>query len=388
MMNLWDYVREEPDIASLPVKLEKPLDEGLVDDSASFPDPEDGLLEECLWSRSVALDPKHRPQTWDKPSGTVRRQWCRYPQEAHILDEKKGRYRQLSVDEIARIQGFEPSWFEIPGMSRRSRIKAIGDAVPPPLAKAVFKAIDSVWEWHNRTAIEICAGSGGLASGSLCIDNMKHLLLIDQWKSACDILQFHKPWPTDRVLCTNVKGFDFSPFGGKIGILSGGPPCQPWSQAGLHKGFFDPRDVLAQIHEIVGLVEPEVFVFENVPGLVSEQNKGYLHAVLDRLRAPPGTNSRYGVIAGILNAADFGLPQKRRRIFILGLRDSPTSLTHRVFDRIYAQATHREPSKPHATRKRWITLREALGTIPDPGGWRKWINNDDNGIKVGSDGAM
>jgi hypothetical protein len=55
----------------------------------------------------VALDPKHRPQSWDEPSSTVRREWCRYPQEAHLLDVDNWRYRRLTVDEIAILQGFE-----------------------------------------------------------------------------------------------------------------------------------------------------------------------------------------------------------------------------------------------------------------------------------------
>src|SRR5262245_30377635 len=58
---------------------------------------EDTELGECLWSPSVALDRKHRPQVWDEPSSTVRREWCRYPQEAHLLDEANNQYRKLTV---------------------------------------------------------------------------------------------------------------------------------------------------------------------------------------------------------------------------------------------------------------------------------------------------
>jgi len=335
---------------------------------------QDDELGDCLWSPSVALDPRHRPQVWDEPSGTVRREWCRYPQEAHLLDEYSWRYRRLTVDEIAIIQGFEPSWVDVPGLTRRTRIKAIGDAVPPPLARAVLEAVDSSYRWEKRTAIEICAGAGGLASGAHAV-RLEHLLLVDQWGPACAILRHGKPWGPDRVAHTSVKEFDFAPFRGCVGLLSGGPPCQPWSQGGKGLGVDDPRDLLAWIHVVVGVLAPEVFVFENVPGLGNEQNAKYLRVVLERLRRPRGeAGPRYGVVAGLLNAADYGVPQLRRRIFILGFRDAPAALAYRVFDRIRASATHRDPAVPHAVRRRWVTLRGALGARPDPGGWRRWVN--------------
>jgi DNA (cytosine-5)-methyltransferase 1 len=121
-------------------------------------------------------------------------------------------------------------------------------------------------------------------------------------------------------------------------------------------------------------------VFENVPGLVSEQNGDYFAEILERLRHPPG-GPAYGVLAGVLNAADYGLPQLRRRVFIMGFRESPTSYAHKVFDRIHESATHRDPALPGAGRQRWRTVRDALGALPDPGGWRKWPTP---GVTVGS----
>ncbi len=347
--------------------------------ASSQPSPvevfEDEVLGELLWSPAVALDPKHRPQTWDRPAGTVRRSWCKYPQEAHLVDVAAGRYRRLTVDEIALIQGFEPSWFEVPGVSTRSRIKAIGDAVPPPLARAILQSIDKLWSWNHRTAVEICAGSGGLASGACEVQGMEHLGLIEMWEPACQILRHSKPWPADWVACIDARAYDFASLRGQVGLLSGGPPCQPWSLAGHHKGVFDPRDLLAYIHEIVGVVEPEVFLFENVPGLASEQNRDYLQAVIERLRCPTTSNVGYSVMAAILNAADFGVPQVRRRVFLLGVRDAPASLAYRVFDRVYARATHRDPTHAHPHRQPWVTLRDVLGSRPDPGGWRRWLDS-------------
>jgi site-specific DNA-cytosine methylase len=114
---------------------------------------------------------------------------------------------------------------------------------------------------------------------------------------------------------------------------------------------------------------------------VSEQNCDYLGEILQRLRRPVDGGPAYGVLAGVLNAADFGLAQIRRRVFIIGFRNSSTAFTHNVFDRIHARATHRDPAMPHPTRLRWRTVRDALGWLPDPGGWRKWITS---GVAVGA----
>lgn len=329
-------------------------------------------LEDCLWSPSVALDRKHRPQVWDEPSSTVRREWCRYPQEAHLLDEANGRYRKLTADEVAILQGFEPQVFHVPGLSNRTRMKAIGDAVPPPLAAAVLAGVNRVWTWKRKTSVEVCAGSGGLGSGATSV-GLEHLKLVERWEPACRILDARGTYAPGAVAHADVREFDFSGLRGRVGLLSGGPPCQPWSQGGLRRGVDDPRDLLAWIHTLVGTLEPEVFVFENVPGLTTEQHTEYREAILDSLRRPTATGAKYGVMAGVLNAADYGVPQIRRRVFIVGFRDAPNALAYRALDRIYDSATHRDPSMPHAIRKRWRTVRDALAGRPDPGGWRKWI---------------
>lgn len=331
----------------------------------------DTTLEASTWSRSVALDPKHRPQELSRPSATVRREWCRSPQEAHLLDRTRGRYRRLSVEEIAVIQGFEESWFDVPGLSRWQRIQAAGDAVPPPLAMAVVQGACENWRWENETAVEICAGAGGLAQGALSL-GLEHLLLVDSWEPAVQILSDRKPWPSDRVRHARVEEIDAGYLRGKVGLLSGGPPCQPWSLGGARQGADDPRDLLMRMHELVAAVEPEIFIFENVPGLISPANEEYLNEIMRRLQRPSDTAS-YGIRAGVLNAADYGVPQVRRRVFILGFRDRPNAYAYAAFDRIHDRGTHRDPSKAHPTRKRWETLGEALSGLPDPGGWKQWV---------------
>jgi len=339
--------------------------------NGSSPAQEPHSLPPSHWSAEVALDPKHRPQRWDSPSSTVRRDWRKYPQEAHVLDRSGGAYRRFSPEEIAILQGFPAEVVRIDGLTNRQLIASIGDAVPPPLARAVFGAIDEVWDWNSRTAIEICAGIGGLAEGAAAI-GLEHEALIDISPVCKALLTNNRTWRAGVVHTADVKGFDYSEFRSSVGLLSGGPPCQPWSQSGHGRGQADERDLLGHLDEIVRQVEPEVFVFENVPGLATAANAPYLRRVVARLSAPSPT-LRYGVMVGLLNAADFGVPQVRRRIFILGFRDRPAAFAGHCFARIERAATHRDPALPRAGRRRWVTIGEALEGRPDPGGWRRWI---------------
>jgi site-specific DNA-cytosine methylase len=328
-------------------------------------------LPPCHWSLEVALDPKHRPQSWNAPSSTVRRDWRKYPQEAHVIDSTGERYRRLTVDEIAILQGFDPSVATLDGLTDRERIASVGDAVPPPLAKAIVEGIDTHWSWQHRTAIEICAGIGGLAEGAAAAE-IDHLLLVDHSDVCGKLLRKHRHWSADRVLVADLKTLDLAQYRGRVGLLSGGPPCQPWSLSGKQLGHDDERDLLGSIHHYVGLLEPEVFLFENVPGLATEQNAPYLRTVVEHLRRPTA-ELRYGVMIAQFNAADFGVPQIRERLFILGFRDSSAAMVSRCFDTIETYQSHQRPDGADKRRSKWVTIGEAVAGLRDPGGWRKWI---------------
>lgn len=285
------------------------------------------------------------------------------------MDRARWAYRRLSVEEIATLQGFEPDWVDVPGMSRWDRVASLGDAVPPPLAEAVLRPLVTGDRLSKKTAVEICAGIGGLASGAF---GLEHLALIEHSEPAARILRRSKPWTSARVFEADIRRFDFGSYVDKVGLLSGGPPCQPWSLAGRGEGADDRRDLLSAIHELVGQIKPESFVFENVPGLVSEANDDYLTHIISCLRTPHA-GEFYGVAAGILNAADFGLPQIRRRVFIIGLRGRSNAEVHTVFDEIYASITHRNPRLGLRGLTPWVTVGEALRDLPDPGGWHRWV---------------
>lgn len=328
----------------------------------------------CHWSHAVALDPRHRPQTPFAPSSTVRREWWRFPQEAHLLDPGIGRYRRLRAHEVAVLQGFAPEWASAAGIGELDQIRGYGNAVPPSLARAVINGILKTLDHPLRTSVEVCAGFGGLAVGAADAAGLKHLALIDNWNVATRTLRANGPWPVDSVLEQDVCDVEWQRFTDSVDLLTGGPPCQPWSIGGARRGARDERDLLGLMPDVVGVVRPVAFVFENVPGLLAGDNEAYARWLLDRLRRPaPGLD--YAVAAATLNAADFGVPQIRRRVFIVGLLGKSACAVHQTFDAIAALRTHADPKLPLPQgRGPWNTIDSALpdwARVED--GWRRWI---------------
>lgn len=335
------------------------------------------VLPPCHWSTSVALDPRHRPQSPDRPSSTVRREWCRYPQEAYLLDATGVRYRRLLASEVARLQGFPEDWGRAAGLGDLDLIRGYGNAVPPPLAEAIVSTLAARTPGGIRTTVEICAGFGGIALGaSRARDaadrplDVEHLALVDFWKPAADVLRTTGPWSRERVHVADVRAFDWSFLAGEVDLLSGGPPCQPWSLGGRGMGAEDDRDLLGHTPELVSWLRPRAFVFENVPGLMSWANIEYAEWLVQRLQEPG-----YGVAVGKFNAADFGVPQVRRRIFIVGIRDVENRDVHAFFDALASRRTHADPRRALPPgRQPWVSLGEALpGWDAVAAGWRRWI---------------
>lgn len=324
-------------------------------------------LLETTWSDDVANDPKHRPQFFDRPSTTVRREWCRRPQEAHVADGE--RYRRLSVQEIAIIQGFDPSWVATPGIKENDRIAALGNAVAPPVAKVISDVLREEGVFSKEGLIEICAGIGGLSGA---FSYLRPIAKIEMWDVACKILRSEKPWEPDCIIEGKAQDFDYAHHRGEVGLLCGGPPCQPWSQAGQRKGASDPRDVMGFTPSAVADCEPDVFLFENVPGLItSKQHQHYLKDLFSRLKRPK-EGLTYGLSYGVLNAADYGVPQVRRRVFILGIKGASNTRAANIIGKIHDRATHHDPSKPALGKKPWISLSQALVGVESEESWRRW----------------
>ncbi len=168
---------------------------------------------------------------------------------------------------------------------------------------------------------------------------------------------------------------------GQIDVVIGGPPCQSFSTAGKRRGFDDRRGfALLQYLRIIGDLKPKFFVFENVPGLVSAAKKHV--SFYDRMSADKKITGaqRYGSlfeeimaefrkIRGyaiewrLLNAADYGVPQKRKRLILIGSRTVNPSV---IFDEIESKARFADPKNASKLGKKpWKTLRDALDGLDD-----------------------
>lgn len=143
----------------------------------------------------------------------------------------------------------------------------------------------------------------------------------------------------------DVRELSYRSLGTEIDLVSGGPPCQPFSLGGKHNGPLDKRDMFPEAIRAVRELAPKAFVFENVRGLQRPAFSQYLEYISDHLSFPELTardgeswiehasrlgqhhaatkgfaGLSYRVSRGVLNAADFGVPQKRDRLILVGFR--------------------------------------------------------------------
>jgi DNA (cytosine-5)-methyltransferase 1 len=118
------------------------------------------------------------------------------------------------------------------------------------------------------------------------------------------------------VLSKDVREIDWRPFRGKIDLVAGGPPCQPFSVAGDQLASDDQRDMLPEFVRAVREIRPRAFLMENVSGLASRRHANYLERRVGELKA-----EGFQISYGVLNAAEYGVPQDRRRVIVLGFRD-------------------------------------------------------------------
>jgi DNA (cytosine-5)-methyltransferase 1 len=252
-------------------------------------------------------------------------------------------------------------------------------------------------------SVEMFTGCGGLAMG-LSGAGFHHDLLVEWNKDAVETVRHNqrldvepvRDWPMERC---DVREVDWSRFSG-VDLVAGGPPCQPFSIGGKHRGNGDHRDMWPQAIRAVREIQPKAFLFENVRGLTRKAFSGYLESIVSGLRRP-GAGTPYEVVVLSVNAADFGAPQKRHRVVIAGLRADvmtgpittpfPTHSRDRLlwdqfvtgeywdehclpralesFDRLDTGPVLRlrdrmvEPSG-----RRWVTVRDALRGLGEPNG--------------------
>lgn len=272
-------------------------------------------------------------------------------------------------------------------------------------------------------SVELFAGAGGLAIG-VSHAGFEPAAVIEWDRYCCDTIRENQKrqflpvsrWP----LCEgDVRDFDFQTIGEDVDLISGGPPCQPFSICGKHQGHLDKRDMFPEAIRAVRELRPRAFLIENVRGLTRPTFASYfdyirLQFTYPNLIAQPDekwmdhlarleryhTTGRpdvlhYNVVSRVLNAADYGVPQRRDRVFIVGFRadlgikwafPDPTHSkeallwsqwrsgkywdTHKV-----AKRTRKDHPRAWASAKRlsekptlraWRTVRDAISDLPDP----------------------
>ena len=279
-------------------------------------------------------------------------------------------------------------------------------------------------------AVELFAGAGGLALGA-SLAGFKPLAVLEWDKWACDTLRQNQTnayplvedWPIHEG---DVRDFDWTSLPTDIELVAGGPPCQPFSMGGKHRAHDDHRDMFPVSVDIVRRLQPKAFVFENVKGLTRSAFHNYFEYIRLQLEFPEspkrqsedwqshymrlqvehsagtqhGKALTYRLQTHLVNAADYGVPQRRERVFIVGFRfdlettwsmpeptHSQSALLHdqwvtgAYWDRNRIAKKNRPPSplidqKGQALMRQlslieeplkpWKTVREALADMPNP----------------------
>ncbi|MDO6485216.1 DNA cytosine methyltransferase [Shimia thalassica] len=279
-----------------------------------------------------------------------------------------------------------------------------------------------------RKSIELFAGAGGLGIG-LAQAGFVPEMVVEQNRWCCDTLRENHgvfadnhessehPW---QVVEADVRQVNFKRFAGKLDLVSGGPPCQPFSMGGRHRAYDDVRDMFPQAVRAVREAKPKAFVFENVKGLTRASFHDYFTYIERQLTYPDlaakdgedwkdhlcrlnrhhtsksKRGLRYNVITKLMNAANYGIPQRRERVLFVGFRSdinaewSPDEgrFTQKalVWDQVFGDYWDRlqvvkkdrklegrsalmakrlsKDEKPDELP--WRTTREAISDLPDP----------------------
>jgi DNA (cytosine-5)-methyltransferase 1 len=273
--------------------------------------------------------------------------------------------------------------------------------------------------------VELFSGAGGLAMGvSLAGFDPKVVIEWDKW--ACETIRENQkhfyPIVSDwDVREGDVRVFNWDNILSPIDLVAGGPPCQPFSMGGKHKAYDDSRDMFPATVDIIRQLKPKAFIVENVKGLTRSAFANYYQYILLQLNYPEiglrrkedwydhfqrlqkfKTSLRskrsilnYDVLPTLVNAADYGVPQKRERVFIVGFRSDlniewsfprPThSFDALLFDQwitgvYWERHSLPKPTMPEKILARvkflqgqlppttlpWRTVRDAISNLPDP----------------------
>ncbi|MHA2385073.1 MAG: DNA (cytosine-5-)-methyltransferase [Candidatus Thorarchaeota archaeon] len=223
--------------------------------------------------------------------------------------------RLISIREAARLQSF-PDNYRFLG-STTSMYKQIGNAVPPLMACALGEQV------KRGLVADLFSGAGGLSEG---LSQAGHTVILasDINPKMCETHQYNHP--EAAVVCSDLSNdesvrelvvqIDAATHGRNLRMIAGGPPCQGFSTAGKWDSHDTRNQLFLPFMEIVESLMPDYVLIENVPGLQWMKNGVVLRNMLSILGGLDYTTSYH-----LLRAEEFGVPQRRRRVFILGSRN-------------------------------------------------------------------
>lgn len=254
---------------------------------------------------------------WDKPSYTISTYYNRVGNGCNLHPSQR---RVISTREAARLQSF-PDDFRFVG-TKTSIYKQIGNAVPPLLARYISTLIKPHLNSYNF--VDLFAGCGGLSEGF--IQNGFNLLAVNELDQ--NIIQTniwnHSKY-TDRgnfilgdITSEEIKHKIFDACKNKsVDVILGGPPCQGFSYAGWRNPD-DKRNLLfREFVSVVQNLKPKFFVMENVLGILTMRNGETIKEIIKAF-----AECGYFVHTPLkLNASEYGVPQRRKRVILIGCRD-------------------------------------------------------------------
>ncbi len=152
---------------------------------------------------------------------------------------------------------------------------------------------------------------------------------------------------------------------GKVALVVGGAPCQPFSNIGKKQGQDDEKngDLFLEFVRMVKGINPEAFIFENVAGITQSKHSNVLQYMFDQFKG-----SGYGLSYSLLNAADYGVPQRRERFILIGIRDVESPAfplpTHSKDAKSREQFSLELNHRPQYQPERWVTVQQAFDKLP------------------------
>jgi DNA (cytosine-5)-methyltransferase 1 len=198
--------------------------------------------------------------------------------------------------------------------------------------------------------MDLFAGCGGMTRGFVDSGRFEPVLAVEADADAA--ATYAANFGSGHVVCAKLEDVRAFPV---VDVVIGGPPCQGFSQLNRDLVGFERRGLWREYLRALARSKPRAFVMENVPGL--------LRAAEYRQFKKRAEGLGYVVEAAVLNAADYGVPQRRLRAFVLGARSG---------DVLWPSQTHHEHGTPAAGMQRWRTFRDAVCDLPLKPNGQNW----------------